>query len=112
VRFEVRIAGDAGAALRFGEYLQRPLALKHRRHRHAAQCDPVDFFLCEHFDAVPEGRQLVLERLQTVPGQVEACRHQHHALGRDAVELVRVHVGVDVRDDVAQLVPGVDDGHC
>lgn len=56
-------------------------------------------------------RQLILDRRQGVVLQVEAGREQHHALRRDAVELVGVEIGVEVRDDVAELVLGVDDAH-
>jgi hypothetical protein len=35
--------------------------------------------------------------------RVQACRHQHHAFGSDAVELVRIHVGIAVRNDVPEL---------
>ena len=111
VRFEIRVAGEAAAVLGLRQRLQHAFASQERTRPEPpkARCDPLSSSPAGR--RTPRRRQLALHRFQAVPLEIEAGRHQHHAFRRDAVELVGVHVGVDVRNDVAELVPRINVTH-
>ena len=111
MRFKISITRDAAALLGLGQHLAHALAAEIGGHRHAGERNAIDFLFLEDVDGAPERGQLLFNRLDAVALQIQACGDEDHALGRDVVELVGIHVGLQMRDDVAELVPRMNDGH-
>ena len=109
--FEIGVARQPGAFPGFGEYLPHPGAPECRRDGHAAQREPIDSLAREQIEPLPQTGQLLFHRRKAVLRQVEACGHQHHPFRSYSVELVRVEIGVEMGNDITELVPRADDAH-
>ena len=109
---DVRVAGQTRPRARLCKQGQGPRTAERRSQRHAGYRDPVNPPQpSEQIDPIPQGRQFVLHRRQRSVAEVELGGHEHHPLRRDPIELVGIHIGVKMGDDIAQVVPGADDLH-
>jgi hypothetical protein len=106
-RLQVSIEHRTRPGFRFGYRRQHPLAPQRSGDRHAGQNDPVGACFGERLNVPPEQRQLVLHSLGRIVGYLEIREHQHHAIRRDPIELVRHVVDERVRRHVPQAIPGL-----
>jgi hypothetical protein len=110
VRLEIGVAPQPRTFARLGEDAARAAAPKRRRQRHAGQRDRVDA-PGQDVNGLGKRGKLTLHRSKAVLREVQLRRHQHHPVGRDTSKLISVHVGVPVRNDIAEAIPGIDDSH-
>ena len=111
MRLKIRIAWQCCARFGTPQNLEHLATPKHRRNRHTAQRNPVDFLPGQKIEPFLHRGQLLLDRCKAVFFEIESGGHQHHAFGRYPIELIGVEIGVHVWNDVAKLVPGADDAH-